>query len=71
MLVLVLVLVVSVQFVQMLVSVLASVVWLVLLVRAVAGEAWESVDMEQLAIAGRQDDGVSAVVDIVVMVAAM
>jgi len=70
-LVLVLVLVVSVQFVQMLVSVLASVVWLVLLVRAVAGEAWESVDMEQLAIAGRQDDGVSAVVDIVVMVAAM
>ena len=68
---LVLVLVVSVQFVLVLVLVLASVVWLVLLVRAVAGEAWESVDMEQLAIAGRQDDGVSAVVDIVVMVAAM
>lgn len=50
--------------------VLASVAWLVLLVKAVAGEAWESVDMEQRVVAGRQDDGVSAAVSIVVAVAA-
>lgn len=50
-------------------SVSASLAWLVLLVRVVAGEAWESVDMERLVIAGRQDDGVSAVVGIVVIAA--
>lgn len=52
------------------VLVLASVVWLVLLVKAVADEAWESVDMEQRAVFGRQDDGVSAAVGIVAAVVA-
>lgn len=61
--------VVSVRFVLVLMSVSASLAWLVLLVRVVAGEAWESVDMERLVIAGRQDDGVSAVVGIVVIAA--
>jgi len=51
------------------VSVSALVAWLVLLVRVVAGEAWVSADMERLVIAGRQDDGVSGVVDIVVIAA--
>lgn len=62
-------LVVSVRFVLVRVLVLASVAWLVVLVRAVAGEAWGSVGMEQLVAAGRQD-GVSAVVGIVVALAA-